>query len=60
MFQDVIAGVLGLGAFTTGVGGLSYIATTFTVATGGLGALPLGLSLAVGLFFAGKYSKGEM
>lgn len=60
MFQDVIAGVLGVGSFASAVGGLSYLATTFTMATGGLGALPLGVGLAVGLFFAGKYSKGEM
>ena len=60
MFQDVIAGVLGVGSFTTAIGGLGYFAATFTVATGGLGVLSLGAGLAVGLFFAGKYSKGEM
>lgn len=60
MFQDAFAGVLGLGSFTIAVGGWSYLATTFTVATGGLGALPLGLVLVAGLFLAGKRSKGEM
>lgn len=59
MFQDVFAGVLGLGSLAGGVSGLGYLATTLTVATGGGLLVPLGLMLGVGIFFAGKQSKGE-
>lgn len=59
MFQDVFAGVLGLGSFAGSVGGVSYLATTIAISSSGI-VVPLGLMAAVGLFFAGKRSKGEL
>ena len=60
MFNDVLAGVLGLSSIGGSIATLSYCAASISVATGGAVLFPLGIVLFAGLIYAGKWSKGEL